>query len=369
MKSIFSLPFVALLSWKLASEVLASPASSETGPAENCLTSFIKQFRSYWQVPVEQMVNTDAGVAPSNGFPMNANFYPQADGDFRGVNRDAKPLLLTNTNARTSFNQTQKYIHPDGDKSKCLGASSDSNGARVELFDCPKDSSDPPANILWTIDNGLFRVFSNRCLDDTGGVTKDGQKMQIWTCGHKNQIWHVRDDGGIELSETNKCLDNTDGKMVVGNRVQIWSCTGDPSQKWTISNPGQDYEIRQAGGYGLCLTAERDEDGEVVGVEPCDKSLGQTWNPEGGVLKVYGDKCLDVPDGSTHGTPLQIKTCVDGNKNQKWTSPTILGGFGEGKIEWTGSGYCAFADMRIDAGVYAYNCSWDDVWWRYILAC
>jgi hypothetical protein len=33
---------------------LASPANSGACSAENCLSSFIKQFRSYWQVPTER---------------------------------------------------------------------------------------------------------------------------------------------------------------------------------------------------------------------------------------------------------------------------------------------------------------------------
>jgi len=370
MKSIFSLPFVALLSWKLASEVSASPTNSGTSPAENCLFSFIKQFRSYWQVPTEQMVITDAGTAPSNGF--TANLYSQAYGNYRGINFDAKSFVLTDPTPPKPPNKPQKkYIHPNGDKSKCLGASSDSNGARVELFDCPKDASAPPANILWTPDDGLLRIFGNRCLDDTGGVTTDGQKMQIWTCGHRNQIWHARDDGSIELGETKKCLDNTDGKMVVGNRAQIWSCTGISNQKWIIGTPGPNYEIRLTEGGGLCLQAAGNQDGARVTVEFCDRSIGQTWNPEGGVLGVYGDKCLVVSRGFP--STLRITTCVDGDKDQRWISPTLQRGYGEGPIQWLGvnMGPCiGVSSLQAGSSASPYKCSGDPTQdWRYLLAC
>lgn len=372
MKYIFSLPFVALLSWTLASEALAHPANSETSPAKSCLSSFIKQLRSYWQVPAEQMVITDVGVAPLiNGFTSNANLYPQAHGNYRGTNFDTESLVLTDPAPPTPSNKAQKkYIHPNGDKSKCLGASSNSDGARVELFDCPKGSGDPPANILWTPDNGLLRVFENRCLDDTGGVTTDGQKMQIWTCGHKNQIWNAREDGSIELGETKKCLDNTDGKMVTGNPAQIWSCTGISNQKWTISTAGPNYEIRLAPGDGLCLAAENHE-GAKVTVEYCDRSIGQAWNPEEGVLRIYEHKCLTISPGFPDR--LQITTCVDGDKDQRWISPILHRGYGEGPIRWPGRNLepCVGVSSP-QAGVRAFpmSCSGEETRnWRYLLAC
>jgi hypothetical protein len=36
-------------------------------------------------------------------------------------------------------------------------------------------------------------------------------------------------------------------------------------------------------------------------------------------IRVYGNKCLDVPNGSDEdGNKLQIWTCYDGNTNQLW---------------------------------------------------
>jgi len=366
MKSIFPLSFVALLSWNLALEVLAHPANPETSPAGDCLTSFTKQFRS--QVSAEQAVITDAGVGPSNGFTGTTNtiLYPHDEG-YRGVNFDAEPFVLTKP--ILSAISGGKLIHPNGDKSKCLGAVDDSIGSPVELFDCPIGDGTPPANILWRIGDDAFMLFDDKCLDDTSGVTTDGQKMQIWTCvkGHKNQNWHARDDGSIELDEKKKCLDNTEGRRVVGNPAQIWSCTGGPNQKWTISDPGQDYEISLTEG-GLCLTAGGDQDGAGVTLELCDRSFGQAWNPEGGVLRVYGDKCLEVHGSPGPTSPLQISTCVDGNADQMWTSPTLQLGYdnSEGYIRWTNTDYCAVAWVR-EAGykITTYKCTPQNEIWTY----
>jgi hypothetical protein len=45
-------------------------------------------------------------------------------------------------------------------------------------------------------------------------------------------------------------------------------------------------------------------------------------------LRIFGDKCLDVPNGGDwNGNKLQIWTCYEGNGNQQWQ-------IGHGKISW-----------------------------------
>jgi hypothetical protein len=68
-----------------------------------------------------------------------------------------------------------------------------------------------------------------------------------------------------------------------------------------------------------CLTAASNSDAAIVTIQPCTGSASQKWTFGGGVVKVFGNKCLDVPEGRlVDGTKLQIWTCSTNNANQKW---------------------------------------------------
>jgi hypothetical protein len=70
-----------------------------------------------------------------------------------------------------------------------------------------------------------------------------------------------------------------------------------------------------------CLTAASNSDGARVTIQDCvSGQQNQMWVMNNGVnVRVFGNKCLDVPEGkTTDGTKLQIWTCSDGNQNQMW---------------------------------------------------
>ncbi|KAF8646676.1 hypothetical protein AX16_007107 [Volvariella volvacea WC 439] len=70
---------------------------------------------------------------------------------------------------------------------------------------------------------------------------------------------------------------------------------------------------------GKCLTASHNGDGAHVTLQPCTGAPGQKWVFAEGQVRVFGNKCLDVPSGvSADGTPLHIWTCMNGNPNQQW---------------------------------------------------
>ena len=76
-----------------------------------------------------------------------------------------------------------------------------------------------------------------------------------------------------------------------------------------------DFAIREA----QCLTAATNADGAVVTVQPCNNAASQKWTFTGGVIQIYGNKCLDVTEGvNADGTKMQIWTCTTNNKNQQW---------------------------------------------------
>ncbi|KAI4524844.1 carbohydrate-binding module family 13 protein [Schizophyllum commune Loenen D] len=86
-----------------------------------------------------------------------------------------------------------------------------------------------------------------------------------------------------------------------------------------------------------CLTAENNSDGAAVSVSSCVAgSAAQKWKFEGGSMKVFGDKCLDVKDGSeAEGAALQIYSCSEGSANQQFYYNVW-----DHTISWTDKGKC-----------------------------
>jgi hypothetical protein len=117
---------------------------------------------------------------------------------------------------------------------------------------------------------------SAKCVDDNGGSTANGTKIQMWDCnGGTSQSWTVAADGTLRVS--GKCMDITGANYSNGTGIELWDCDGGANQKWRASN------------------------GELV-------------NPASG-------KCLDDPGSNTaNGTQLDLWQCIGGS-NQKWTIP------------------------------------------------
>jgi len=86
---------------------------------------------------------------------------------------------------------------------------------------------------------------------------------------------------------------------------------------------------------GKCLTAASNTDGAFVAIQSCTGSDSQKWTFTGGVVKVFGTKCLDVTEGSTvDGTKLQVWTCTANNANQMFSYT------GDNRLAWTNKGKC-----------------------------
>ncbi|KAJ7278048.1 ricin B lectin domain-containing protein [Mycena rebaudengoi] len=94
-----------------------------------------------------------------------------------------------------------------------------------------------------------------------------------------------------------------------------------------------------------CVSVAENANGETVFIHDCNtqKVLANqdweaTWAIRGGTapgsINIFGDKCIDVPNGANaDGTTLQIWTCT-GGPNQKFIS-TI-----DRKFKWAGSNKC-----------------------------
>jgi len=84
-----------------------------------------------------------------------------------------------------------------------------------------------------------------------------------------------------------------------------------------------------------CLTASANADGAQVAIQPCTGAPNQKWTFTGGSIRIFGNKCLDVPEGQTaNGIKLQIWTCWADNNNQKWNYNR------DNRIRWVNRGKC-----------------------------
>ncbi|SDM61742.1 glucosylceramidase [Nonomuraea jiangxiensis] len=77
----------------------------------------------------------------------------------------------------------------------------------------------------------------NLCLDVKEFSTKDGARVQLWSCnGNANQRWRMYKDGTIRSALNGKCLDVREFNAKNGAIVQMWSCSGASNQQWYWSN-------------------------------------------------------------------------------------------------------------------------------------
>ncbi|KAL0569265.1 hypothetical protein V5O48_012708 [Marasmius crinis-equi] len=87
---------------------------------------------------------------------------------------------------------------------------------------------------------------------------------------------------------------------------------------------------------GKCLTAANNQDGAAVTISSCTGADAQKWTFQNGQVTVFGDKCLDVTDGSrANGAKMQIWTCsTNRNPNQQYWYT------GDLHLSWTDHGKC-----------------------------
>jgi hypothetical protein len=128
--------------------------------------------------------------------------------------------------------------------------------------------------------------------------------------------------GPVRSALSGKCVDDNGGSTTSGTKIQLWDCNGGASQTWWWGN-GQ---LRLGGASGKCVdvTGQGTANGTLVDLWDCNGGTNQQWTPQSdGTLKgVQSGRCLDVPNSSTtNGTQLAIWDC-NGGTNQRWTLPS-----------------------------------------------
>ncbi|KAJ7238352.1 ricin B lectin domain-containing protein [Mycena haematopus] len=229
---------------------------------------------------------------------------------------------------------SNQYIHLTDNFEKCLTAASDANGAAVEIEDCVIGGNTRQS---WTV---------------------SGSTLQIWECaaGNTNQEWTLS-GSTIQWTGENSCVDLTNGNVTDGNVVQIWSCTDGPNQQWTLTT-GATETITPWTSSTTCLTAPTNANGGKIVVEPCNGSAGQKWTEIGSTIVVYGNMCLDVPNGNaTNGVHPQIWECTPGvgNANQQFVYFTS-----DQNIQWINEDMCLdLTDGSLASGNQMWACYQD----------
>ncbi|RXW14830.1 hypothetical protein EST38_g11023 [Candolleomyces aberdarensis] len=174
----------------------------------------------------------------------------------------------------------QLLLQPSLNNNKCLTAASDSNGAQVTIQTCTGAAAQK-----WTFTGGTVRVFSNKCLDVTDGLNKDGTKLQVWTCSanNANQQWYYNKwDNLLSWTGKGKCVDVPEGNLSDGNRLQVWGCYNkNPNQVWYT-------------GYRPNALPNQSQNGQY-GTNTCGTGSSQTSNCQTAWINSGSDFCLWAP--------------------------------------------------------------------------
>jgi len=127
---------------------------------------------------------------------------------------------------------------------KCLDntGGSSANGNPIAQWDCAAGSASNYANQVWVFDwtnNGYARirnVSTGKCLNVQGASTADTARLILWTCGDAigNDEWYgtPRSDGYYQLKVRHslKCMDVRGASVANGAALQQYHCYDAPNQ-------------------------------------------------------------------------------------------------------------------------------------------
>jgi len=128
----------------------------------------------------------------------------------------------------------------------------------------------------WTVNAVTGKAIKGdhgKCLDDSGGGTTNGNKVDIWSCNNTgSQKWTFT---GGQLSVLGKCLDDP-SQGGAGAKLAIWTCNGNKAQTWTHRSNGE-YVLKL---NGLCLTdpSGSSVNGTQVVIHVCNNFADQHWS-------------------------------------------------------------------------------------------
>ncbi|MCB9345662.1 MAG: ricin-type beta-trefoil lectin domain protein [Lewinellaceae bacterium] len=219
---------------------------------------------------------------------------------------------------------------------KCIDdyGSETSNGNNIQTYSCTGNY-----NQLWyfhptdrTIHSGLD---FGKCLDLSGGNTSNGTNIQLWDCTNDNDNQHWVYNGLFKTIHSSvnsgKCLDAANGSAYPNSNVniQLWECQySNNNQKWvidgatTVSNPANVKHIIPVLAPSVAVaSALGNVWGSNIQLWTKDASLSsENWYFDGWAIKMrdHQELCIDLHDSNTdNGNNIQLWGCNDTNA-QKW---------------------------------------------------
>ncbi|KAK7042555.1 hypothetical protein R3P38DRAFT_320446 [Favolaschia claudopus] len=245
-----------------------------------------------------------------------------------------------------------------GSGTKCLAASSLQNGAPVVIEDCGSNATSLNSWITGGTGarsqlstNGFVRCYALsychiicfldaqssvlQCLDVVNNVDANGSKLQVWTCGPRDEAQQfTMTSTSIEWNggSNNKCVDVTDGNLSNGNQAQVWACDANNSnQKFNFiptTFPARfELTIRpDPTTFASCLTADNATNAPVA-IGPCGDNVPinqKIVDPDhNGRMVMYDNLCI-APAGDTlaDGTKLVLAPCDANDNAQFWNHGT-----------------------------------------------
>jgi serine protease len=119
-----------------------------------------------------------------------------------------------------------------------------------------------------------IRGEHSKCLDDSGGKTTNGNKIDVWTCnGTGAQQWLTNSNG--TLSVFGSCLSDR-SYTGASTKLVLWSCIGNKNEQWRHLSNGE-YVLAT---NGLCLTDPSGStvNGTQVEIRACHDYADQRWS-------------------------------------------------------------------------------------------
>ncbi|KAJ7151820.1 ricin B lectin domain-containing protein [Mycena crocata] len=150
-------------------------------------------------------------------------------------------------------------IHPNGDKTKCVGVLGGAFvvGAAVDIYDCngsatqkwfstsgprmtnPADGSEWALDVAHAAGDSTFPLVNGikAVLNKSADGGEDGSPYQSWNGRGSPNAPAIR----LNISSgKDMCLDLTDGRKANRNPLQIWACVaGNTNQIWTYTVVGK----------------------------------------------------------------------------------------------------------------------------------
>jgi hypothetical protein len=125
--------------------------------------------------------------------------------------------------------------------------------------------------------------------------------------------WQVSSRAGEVKGHASKCADDYRGRTRNGTKIDLWSCDGQRRQRITFTASGE-LQVE-----GKCVTARK---GAAV-LESCNGSAAQTWTrrSSGEYIVRSNGRCLTDPRNSAaNGTQLLLNACAR-SAGQRWSLP------------------------------------------------